>query len=424
MTMGENEAAKDDGEGIPIDRIHGLERRVRELERLLGRRAVEDAVPEAPRPAPPAAARRPRIVFLGAEPRATGLIEVYSLGGHPDFALADRRPGRAGRQLQEQTVFGFDDLALDRLEAVVITEDPVIIGDSAEEYAEAVRFLRERKLSPGHIISVSEPGKAHRALSRVVARTAEQNRQIGHLAVRRNLYHRSHYAYCMVLAAETALRMSLAKVSAVEFGVYRGSGLRNMCEIADFIHQTLGVEFRIYGFDTGAGLPAVADWRDHPEIWTGGAYAMPDFTALAAQLPGNCELIIGDCKDTLAPFLRTHGSAQAPIGFVSLDVDQYHSTVSALRIFDAEATHLAPVIPVWVDDSYIGVLQTTYAGEGLAIREFNERHDLRKIEQKIVRTDDFPRLWHHCIHFAHIFDHPMRQGRMPVNFEHFYHTAY
>ena len=306
----------------------------------------------------------------------------------------------------------------------MITEDPVIIKDSAEEYTEAVKFLGGRGLSPGQIISVSEPGKAHRALSRVVARTAERNREIGHLAVRRNLYHRSHYAYCMTLAAETALRMSLAKVSAVEFGVYRGSGLKNMCEIADFIHQTLGVEFRIYGFDTGAGLPAVADWRDHPEIWTGGTYAMPDFKEVAAQLPGNCELIIGNCRDTLAPFLRAHGSAEAPIGFVSLDVDQYHSTVSALKIFDAEATHLAPVIPVWVDDAYIGVLQTTYAGEGLAIREFNERHGLRKIEQKIVRTDDFPRLWHHCIHFAHIFDHPMRQGRMPVNFEYFYHTAY
>lgn len=424
MTRGEHGTAGDDGEGNSASRIRDLERRVRELEHLLGRQAMDDAVPEAPRPVLPAAARRPRVVFLGAEPRATGLIELYGLADHPDFALADRRPGFDGRQFHGQAVFKLDDLALDRLEAVVITEDPVTLKDSAEEYAEAVKFLRGKGLPPGQIISVSEPGKAHRALSRVAARTAEHNRQIGHLAVRRNLFHRSHYAYCMVLAAETALRMSLAKVSAVEFGVYRGSGLKNMCEIADFIHQTLGVEFRIYGFDTGAGLPAVADWRDHPEIWTGGTYAMPDFAELAAQLPDNCELIIGDCEDTLAPFLRAHGSAEAPIGFVSLDVDQYHSTVSALKIFDAEATHLAPVIPVWVDDAYIGVLQTTYAGEGLAIREFNERHGLRKIEQKIVRTDDFPRLWHHCIHFTHVFDHPMRQGRVPVNFEYFYHTAY
>jgi hypothetical protein len=228
----------------------------------------------------------------------------------------------------------------------------------------------------------------------------------------------------MVLAAEAALRMSLTHVTALEFGVWYGAGLRNMCEIGDFLHQTLGVEFRIFGFDTGAGLPAVADWRDHPELWQSGSLVMPNFEALAAQLPSNCRLVIGDCKETLAPFLREHGSAEAPIGFVSLDVDQYHSSVSALKVFEAEAAHLAPVVPVWVDDAYLSVLQTTYAGEGLAIREFNEQHPLRKIEQKVIRTDDYPRLWHHCIYFAHIFDHDIRQGRTPARFDRFYHTDY
>jgi hypothetical protein len=360
----------------------------------------------------------PRIVFLGAEPRAVGLIELYRLGSHPDFALTDRRPERAGGDLHGQRILDFNDFAPDRLDAAIVTEDPI------GEYAEAVEFLKAKGFSPQQIITCAEPGKAHRALSRLIAHPADYSQQIGYLAVRRNLYHRGQYAYCMVLAAETALRMSLSKVTVIEFGVWYGSGLKNMCEIADFLHQTLGVEFRIFGFDTGAGLPAVADWRDHPELWGSGEFAMPNFAELVAQLPGNCKLIIGDCKDTLEPFLREHGSDEAPIGFVALDVDQYHSSVAALRIFDAEATHLAPVVPVWVDDSYLSVLQTTYAGEGLAIREFNDRHELRKIEQKIVRTDDFPRLWHHCIYFAHIFDHPVRQGKVPARFDHFYHTQY
>ena len=51
-------------------------------------------------------------------------------------------------------------------------------------------------------------------------------------------------------------------------------------------------------------------------------------------------------------------------------------------------------------------------------------HALRKIEQKVVRTDDHPRLWHHCIWFAHVFDHPVRQGRAPARFDRFYHTDY
>jgi hypothetical protein len=375
--------------------------------------AVKPAAP----PAEPAAPR-PRIVLLGTEPRAGGLIEIYGLAGREDVALSDRRPGRNAGEAWGQRVWSFDALALDQLEALIVTEDPV--GD----YAEALRFLEGKGVPPERIATAGQPGRAHRALSRVVAPTPERNREIGYLAVRRNLWHRGQYAYCMVLAAETALRMSLSRVTAVEFGVWYGAGLKNLCEIADFLHQTLGVEFRVWGFDTGAGLPEVADWRDHPEIWAGGNFAMPDFAALAAELPENGRLVIGDCKDTLGPWLREHGSADAPVGFVSLDVDQYHSSVSALKVFEAEATHLLPVVPVWVDDSYIGVLQTSYAGEGLAIREFNEAHALRKIEQKVVRTDDPPRLWHHCVHFAHVFDHPVRQGRAPGRFEHFFHTDY
>jgi hypothetical protein len=376
------------------------------------------AVPDAGAAAPGEAPAGPRIVFLGAEPRAFGLIDLYGLGGRPDVALSDRRPERLGGHVQGQPVLAFDGLAPHGLEAVIVTEDP--IGD----YAEAIAFLAARGVPAERIATAAQPGTAHRALARVAAPSAERNREIGYLAVRRNLFHRGHYAYCMVLAAETALRMSLARVTAVEFGVWYGAGLKNLCEIADFLHQTLGVEFRVFGFDTGAGLPAVADWRDHPELWASGELAMPDFEALASQLPPNCRLVIGDCRDTLGPFLREHGTAEAPIGFVSLDVDQYHSSVSALEVFEAEATHLAPVVPVWVDDSYLSVLQTTYAGEGLAIREFNERHALRKIEQKIVRTDDHPRLWHHCVHFAHIFDHPVRQGRAKARFDRFYHTDY
>jgi hypothetical protein len=390
------------------------------LTAVLGRRREEPAPAPAVEPAPPPAepAPRPRIVLLGTEPRAIGLIEIYGLAGRDDVALSDRRPGRDAGEAHGHRVWSFDALALDGLEAVIVTEDPIA------DYADALRFLEQKGVPPERIATAAQPGRAHRTLSRIVALPPECNREIGYLAVRRNLWHRGHYAYCMVLAAETALRMSLSRVTAIEFGVWYGAGLKNLCEIADFLHQTLGVEFRVWGFDTGVGLPEVADWRDHPELWAGGTLAMPDFAALASELPANCRLVIGDCKDTLGPLLREHGSAEAPIGFVSLDVDQYHSSVSALKVFEAEATHLAPVVPVWVDDSYLSVLQTTFAGEGLAIREFNEAHAMRKIEQKIVRTDDYPRLWHHCIWFAHVFDHPVRQGRAPARFDQFYHTDY
>jgi hypothetical protein len=46
------------------------------------------------------------------------------------------------------------------------------------------------------------------------------------------------------------------------------------------------------------------------------------------------------------------------------------------------------------------------------------------LDQKVVRTDDHPRLWRHCVWFAHVFDHPVRQGRAPARFGEFYHTDY
>ena len=132
----------------------------------------------APPPAEPAAPR-PRIVLLGTEPRAIGLIEIYGLAGRDDVALSDRRPGRDAGEAHGHRVWGFDALALDGLEAVIVTEDP--IGD----YAEALRFLEQKGVPPERIATAAEPGRAHRALSRIVALPPERNREIGYLAVLR-----------------------------------------------------------------------------------------------------------------------------------------------------------------------------------------------------------------------------------------------
>src|SRR5215203_7371004 len=63
----------------------------------------------APPPAEPAAPR-PRIVLLGTEPRALGLIEIYGLAAREDVALSDRRPGRDTGEAWGQRVWSFDAL--------------------------------------------------------------------------------------------------------------------------------------------------------------------------------------------------------------------------------------------------------------------------------------------------------------------------
>ncbi len=359
----------------------------------------------------------PRIIFFGAHLRAQGLYELYGIGSIKQFALCDRAEHLNGAVLNGLHIASLAQLDLSKLELVVITEDP------DDNFRMAREALEQAGVKKEIVLRIDQPGAVHRALNRYVQLSPDRARDIGYRAIRQNLYHRNQYAYCLILAAETALRMGLTRVTAIEFGVWFGSGLKNICEIADFLSQTLGVAFNVIGFDTGAGLPAVADYRDHPELWAVGALAMPNFEELKATLPSFCSLVIGNVSETLAPALANI-KADCPVGFVSIDVDQYHSTVSCLKLFEAPADRLLPVISVWVDDSYLSVLQSTWAGEALAIREFNDNHPLRKIEQKLVRSDDYPRLWHHCIWFAHIFDHDVRTGKRPANFDAFYHTNY
>jgi hypothetical protein len=398
--------------------LHNSGKVLMQLPRVLSRsfRKAKSIASRLLRPRPP---QPPQIVFFGAHLRTLGYSILYGLRKDARFAICDRDERRVGTRLERLPIYAVDDVDITRAERVVITEEP-----ATEDFEDAIAYLKERGVPDDRILHFGQPGSIHRLIAGKVNLSPERAREVAYKAVRQNLFHRSHYAYCMLLAAEEALRMDLHRITALEFGVWTGKGLINMCEVADFLQQTLGVQFDLYGFDTGAGLPTVADYRDHPELWASGSLVMPDFEALSRRLPPSCKLILGDIADTLPRVMAEHLGPHAPVGFVVIDVDQYHSTRSTLKLFEAPAEHLLPAIPIWVDDSYIGVMQTRWAGEALALHEFNDKHPLRKMEQKIVRTEDAPRLWHHSIWFAHIFDHPVRQGLRPARFDQFNHTKY
>ena len=63
----------------------------------------------------------------------------------------------------------------------------------------------------------------------------------------------------MLHAADLALEMRHRRVSVIEFGVANGAGLINLCKIAKSVTKTTGIEFDVYGFDTGAGMPSAID---------------------------------------------------------------------------------------------------------------------------------------------------------------------
>lgn len=221
---------------------------------------------------------------------------------------------------------------------------------------------------------------------------------------------RANYLYGMLRAADCAKYFGHKRVTAVEFGVASGAGLLNMVDLASLIHAEIGIEFRIVGFDTGKGLPQIQGYKDHPEIWNPGDFAMEQREQLIGKLGGRAEIIWGDIGDTIGPFTQSIDAA-APLGFVSVDVDIYSATKSALRCLTGPAENYAPAISMYFDDTGF-FFANEWAGELAAIAEFNAEHALRKIGQDRSLPGHRPikaENWYSAMYVCHILDHPARQ---------------
>jgi hypothetical protein len=185
---------------------------------------------------------------------------------------------------------------------------------------------------------------------------------------------RPHNAFSMLRAADLAKELGYKRFTALEFGVAAGAGLLNMASIGRRISALTGIDIDIHGFDTGQGMPAPTDYRDHPEIYSQGDFKM-DREALSARLPANCHLHIGNTEDTVA---KLPLSADSPIGYVVLDVDYYSSSVPCLRILERDSKLYLPQVHMYADD-VSGEPMNPWCGELLAISEFNAANALRKI---------------------------------------------
>lgn len=222
-----------------------------------------------------------------------------------------------------------------------------------------------------------------------------------------DLYPRPHYAYGVQQAAELARRLGLERISVVEFGVAGGSGVVELNRLAAFAQRATGVRIDVYGFDTGAGLPKPADYRDLPYIWRAGDFAM-DEGALRARL-GRAKLVLGDIEETIGDFLAKE--RPAPIGFVSIDVDFYSSTAAALRLFDGDHRYFLPRVFCYLDDT-VGdddqIIHNDYVGELSAVREFNERRSVMKVApiNGLRHKRAVPAPWNDSLFALHRFEHP------------------
>lgn len=226
---------------------------------------------------------------------------------------------------------------------------------------------------------------------------------------RHGLIRRGTYAYGMLRAADTAKFFGKKAVTVCEFGVATGNGLANMVECAALITQETGIAFRIYGFDTGRGLPDPVGYKDHPELWSGGDFSMGDVDALRRRLDGRAELIIGDIKDTIGAFV-TRLDDEAPLGFVSIDVDIYSGTVAALQGLSGPVGKYLPAISFYFDD-VASFFSNVACGELCAIAEHNEANPSRPIDRDRSlpgRRVDAAVAWYQHMYVCHVLDHPFR----------------
>jgi hypothetical protein len=121
----------------------------------------------------------------------------------------------------------------------------------------------------------------------------------------------------------------------------------------------------------------------------------------------HANLIIGDIRDTCGAFLQKH--KPAPIGCVLHDLDYYSSTRDALTLFDGESSFFLPRVFMYFDD-IVGDetwLCNEFTGELLAIEEFNQKHQLKKISKNRVVSKHYPNSWWgDLVYVYHDFEHP------------------
>ena len=219
---------------------------------------------------------------------------------------------------------------------------------------------------------------------------------------------RQPYAFGALEAADIALASGLSAVTLIEVGVASGGGLMNLASIAERVSKETGVRCEVHGFDSGAGMPAAVDYRDHPDLYQEGDFAM-DEVALRAALPQGTKLHLGPLSSTIPRFLAD-ASFSAPVGFVALDVDYWSSTVDALELLKGQPESYLPRTVVYVDDVALSE-HNSAAGASLAIREFNEATPSRRLERHAFLEDRriFRNAgWIKQTMFLHVLDHPRR----------------
>ena len=231
----------------------------------------------------------------------------------------------------------------------------------------------------------------------------EVHGELGHIKLPGPPTARPHYAWGVVCGAYLARALEIKRVSVMEIGVAGGNGLVILEMIAEKVRSYFGLDIDVYGFDSGTGNPKPTDYRDTPNLLQEGDYPM-DAEKLKKRLR-RAELLLGPIERTIESFIQ---SKPAPVAFVAFDTALYSATTKALKLFEADEKTLLPRIQCYFAASS-GHTYSDFNGDRLAISEFNDAHQLRKISPCYGLDTRLPdsKAWAQKMYLAHIFDHSL-----------------
>jgi hypothetical protein len=217
----------------------------------------------------------------------------------------------------------------------------------------------------------------------------------------------TQYATGLQIASRYAVLSGAQSFTAIEFGVAGGNGLTALSRYAAQVSRQTNLEIKVVGFDSGAGLPTTDDIRDAPWWWSAGDYPL-DWERLRKRLPAQTELIIGDIRETFPRWLAE--SSAPPIGFISIDVDQYTGAAAICgALGKVDVDRVLPFVSCYFDD-ILHFSIPRWAGEYCAIQEFNQSHPSRQFDpdEWLTHNRPFPeRLWLKRMYTLFSQDHPL-----------------
>ena len=208
-------------------------------------------------------------------------------------------------------------------------------------------------------------------------------------------------------------KLNIKKILILEFGVASGAGLFNLQFIANRLSKIYNLDYEVIGFDTGKGMPPPIDYKDHPEKYNENDF--PPLNLSQKNLPRKTKIFYGDIKDNVHLIKNELGESNV-IGFISIDVDYYSSTISCLESLKFESSSYLPSTIMYFDDIN-NPDHNEFCGQLLAINEFNKANQNRKIS-KMTQLRNWRyfknALWLDQMYFLHVLDHKFRD---PKNIE-------